>query len=77
MANPWLHRKTSSNPMLSEEALRKQLAYCKARLTDIDNAPHHSRHRQDRDRVIKRISRFEAVLERIRQSQSQTRVYRS
>ncbi|WP_217631913.1 hypothetical protein [Thiohalomonas denitrificans] len=57
--------------------MRRQLAYCKARLTDIDNAPHHSRHRQDRDRVIKRIRKFEAVLDRIRQSRLHTRVYRS
>ena len=76
MANPWFYHKTSSDPTLSEEAVRRQLAYCKARLTDIDNAPHNSRHRQDRDHVVKQIRKFQATLERLRESRVHTRIYR-
>ncbi len=66
MESPWFRGEMSSDPMFSEEALRQRLAYCKARLTDIDNAPRHSRHRQDRNRVVSQIRKFESALERLR-----------
>lgn len=67
MGSPLFDRELSADPVLSEDLLRQRLAYCKARLTDIDNAPRNSRHREDRARVVSQIRRFEAALRRLRE----------
>lgn len=48
-----------------EERLRQELAYCRARLTDIDRAPPDSRHRQGRARILRQIREYEALIEAI------------
>ncbi len=47
---------------LSEEHLRAELAYFKARLTDIDKAPPGSRHREGRARILRQIREYERLL---------------
>lgn len=50
---------------LSEERVKDELAYFKARLTDIDRAPPHSKHRQGRARIVRKIQEYQAVLKEL------------
>lgn len=59
---------SSTRPsMLTEEYLLGEIAYCKARLADIHNAPESSLHRQALAQVAERLHRTEALLSQLRQ----------
>lgn len=51
---------------LNEEGIRQVLAYCQARLVDIDKAPPYSRHREGRQQILHHIRECEALLDRLR-----------
>lgn len=50
----------------SEEALRSEIAYLKARLTDSRNAPPLSRHRHGIEQLQSQLRQREQQLERLR-----------
>jgi len=51
---------------LTEDHLRREIAYCKARLADIQNAPPHSRHREGLMHAANRLRECEHRLTRLR-----------
>lgn len=50
------HRGTTS---LSEDQLRTAIAYCKARLADIEHAPEGSTHTKDRTRAASQLQEYQ------------------
>lgn len=51
----------------AEEHILGEIAYCKARLADILNAPESSRHREALGKITERLRRSEALLAQLRQ----------
>lgn len=57
-------------PSVTEEQLRSEIAYYKARLADIRRAPATSRHRDRLEHVADRLRQRELMLAQIRSSRN-------
>ncbi len=62
------HRTGMLGSSPNEETLRREIAYCKARLTDIDNAPQNSRHKEGRARVLSHLKECQRLLARLNEN---------